>query len=75
MADVAEYEYKGKRIHVSVNKSGAQYVAHIDSIDGIKVPPAMRDVTGTTEGGASRAARRRAEQIIDSQAAPPPENR
>ena len=65
-----EHQYKGRRIHIAVSKNGPSYVAAFD-IDGIKVAPAMRNVTSTSEAGAAASAKRRAEELIDAQTPPP----
>ena len=65
MSLIREFEYKGKRVKVSVNKSGPQYLAVI-AIEGMKLPPSSSEVTASHDEGAFKLAKTRAEELIDN---------
>ena len=64
MAQVREYDYKGRQYKVTVNQDGNRYVAVID-VAGVNVSPADRQIVGSSEEGALELGRRRGEELID----------
>ena len=68
MGLVRDFEHRGREFKVAVSKTGNQYLAVIDIL-GVKIPPALAEVTATTEEGAFKLAQRKGEDLIDH---PPP---
>lgn len=64
MALVRDFEHAGRKFKVSVNKSGAHFVGVVD-IPGVPITTSARQVEAASEDGALRAAKARAEELID----------
>ena len=70
MADIQEYVYKGRKVRMTVNQSGAEYIGEVH-IEGMKLSPAMGTCPDATSAkGAFESCKRKAEELIDAQGPP-----
>lgn len=65
MADVRTFDYKGKKVDVTINKNGASYVGMIE-IEGKKLSGQQKlGAAEPSEDAAFRSCQRKAEELID----------
>ena len=65
MADVRTFDYKGRKVEVTVNRNGAHYVGMIE-IEGMKLSEHQKlGAEGSSEDAAFRSCQRKAEELID----------
>jgi hypothetical protein len=67
MADIQEFIYKGKKVRMRVNQSGAEYIGEFD-IEGMNLSPAAAKCPDAKSAkGAFDSCKRKAEELIDAQ--------